>query len=147
MDGNGRWARARKLPRHFGHKAGVESVRRVVEACIDRGVDVLTLFAFSSENWRRPKTEVGLLMELFLTTLKREIRKLHKNGVRLRIIGDREQFGDKLREHIAAANNSPPRIPVLPWWSRPITADAGTSRARCGNCVRRCAPVNWCPRS
>ncbi len=102
MDGNGRWAKARKLPRHFGHKAGVESVRRVVESCIDSGVEVLTLFAFSSENWRRPKTEVGLLMELFLSTLQREIKKLHKNGVRLRIIGEREQFADKLREHIAA---------------------------------------------
>ncbi len=100
MDGNGRWAKARKLPRHFGHKAGVESVRRVVESCIDSGVEVLTLFAFSSENWRRPKTEVGLLMELFLSTLQREIKKLHKNGVRLRIIGEREQFADKLRERI-----------------------------------------------
>ncbi len=111
MDGNGRWAKARRLPRHFGHKAGVESVRRVVEACIDRGVEVLTLFAFSSENWRRPKTEVGLLMELFLSTLQREIKKLHKNGVRLRIIGEREQFADKLCEHIVAgeqltANNT-----------------------------------------
>lgn len=102
MDGNGRWAQARKLPRNFGHKAGVESVRSVVQACIDQGVEVLTLFAFSSENWRRPKTEVGLLMELFLHTLQREVRKLHKNGVRLRIIGDRDRFADKLREQIVA---------------------------------------------
>ncbi len=102
MDGNGRWAEARKLPRNFGHKAGVESVRRVIEVCLDRGIEVLTLFAFSSENWRRPKNEVGLLMELFLNTLQREINKLHKNGVRLRIIGDRDRFADKLREQIAA---------------------------------------------
>ncbi len=102
MDGNGRWAARRKLPRHLGHRAGVESVRRVVEVCIDRGIEVLTLFAFSSENWRRPKREVGLLMELFLTTLQREVSKLHRNGVRLRVIGDRAAFPEKLQRHIAA---------------------------------------------
>ncbi len=103
MDGNGRWAAARKLPRHFGHKAGVESVRRVVESCLDHGIEVLTLFAFSSENWRRPASEVGLLMELFLTTLQHEVNKLNRNGVRLRIVGDCEGFPEKLREHIRRA--------------------------------------------
>jgi undecaprenyl diphosphate synthase len=105
MDGNGRWAANRKLPRHFGHKAGVETVRRMVQSCIDHGIEVLTLFAFSSENWRRPRTEVGLLMELFLTTLQREVEKLYRNGVRLRIIGDINGFPPRLREHITQAEH------------------------------------------
>ena len=103
MDGNGRWAERRKLPRHFGHKAGVDAVRRVVAACAEQGVEVLTLFAFSSENWRRPAKEVGLLMDLFLTTLGKEIKRLHKNRVRIRLIGDRAAFSDKLRQRIAEA--------------------------------------------
>ena len=103
MDGNGRWARRRGLPRSAGHRAGVQSVRRVVEACMARSIEALTLFAFSSENWRRPRREVGLLMELFLTTLDQEAERLHEQGVRLRFIGDRAAFAPRLRERIAAA--------------------------------------------
>jgi undecaprenyl diphosphate synthase len=100
MDGNGRWAKQRNQPRFFGHKAGVEAVRGVVKACAERGVEVLTLFAFSSENWRRPKKEVGLLMELLYTALTREVSKLHDNNVRLRIIGDRSVFHKKLQNRL-----------------------------------------------
>ena len=103
MDGNGRWAERRKLPRHFGHKAGVDAVRKVVSACAEQGVEVLTLFAFSSENWRRPAKEVGLLMDLFLTTLGKEIKRLHRNRVRIRLIGDRSAFSDKLQKRIGEA--------------------------------------------
>ena len=103
MDGNGRWARERHRPRFFGHKAGVETVRVIVRACAELGVEVLTLFAFSSENWRRPKDEVGLLMGLFKSALDQEVRKLHRNNIRLRVIGDREGFGAGLRKRIAAA--------------------------------------------
>ena len=100
MDGNGRWARARMLPRAIGHREGVKSVRRVVEACIDREIGVLTLFAFSSENWRRPSEEVGLIMDLFVNTLKKEVDALDRNGVRLRFIGERTAFSDNLRRLI-----------------------------------------------
>ncbi len=103
MDGNGRWAQSRQLARHAGHQAGVHSVRRAVEQCIRRQVEVLTLFAFSSENWRRPQQEVGLLMELFMSALKREVKKLQRNGVRLRVIGDRSGFPAKLQERIRIA--------------------------------------------
>lgn len=103
MDGNGRWARSRLLPRYVGHREGVKSVRRVVEACIDRQVDVLTLFAFSSENWRRPGKEVRLIMDLFVQTLKKEVASLNRNGVRLRFIGDRSAFSQKLQFLIAEA--------------------------------------------
>ena len=103
MDGNGRWARKRHLPRFAGHRAGLESVRTLVRACLSRNIPVLTLFAFSSENWRRPQEEVGLLMNLFMTALDREVRKLHDNGVRLRIIGERTAFAPELQERIAAA--------------------------------------------
>ncbi len=96
MDGNGRWARRRNLPRPMGHREGVKAVRKIVEACRQRGVEALTLFAFSSENWRRPKTEVGLLMDLFVRTLKKEVDQLHRNGVRMRFIGDRTAFEPKL---------------------------------------------------
>ena len=96
MDGNGRWAKRRNLPRPMGHREGVKAVRGVVEACRQRGIEALTLFAFSSENWRRPKTEVGLLMDLFVRTLKKEVEQLHRNGVRMRFIGDREAFEPKL---------------------------------------------------
>ncbi|MEW6132369.1 MAG: polyprenyl diphosphate synthase [Pseudomonadota bacterium] len=101
MDGNGRWARKRMLPRVAGHKRGVESVREIVRACIERGVEHLTLFAFSSENWRRPAAEVDMLMELFVIALEREVGKLHENGVRLRIVGDIERFGPRLNKLIA----------------------------------------------
>jgi len=101
MDGNGRWAKKRHLPRHAGHKAGVGAVRMAVERCARAGVEVLTLFAFSSENWRRPKQEVGLLMELFMTALHREVRRLTSNDVRLRVIGDRTALPEKLQSRIA----------------------------------------------
>ncbi len=103
MDGNGRWAEKRNQPRIMGHRAGVEAVRGVVEGCAKSGVEVLTLFAFSSENWRRPKQEVGLLMELFMTALGREVRRLHKNNVRLRVIGDIRGFSKALQTRIAEA--------------------------------------------
>ena len=88
------------LPRAIGHREGVKSVRRVVEACIDREIGVLTLFAFSSENWRRPSEEVGLIMDLFVNTLKKEVDALDRNGVRLRFIGERTAFSDNLRRLI-----------------------------------------------
>ncbi len=101
MDGNGRWAKQRFMPRVAGHKRGVDTVREVVKACIERGVEQLTLFAFSSENWRRPEDEVTKLMELFVLALEREVDKLHKNGVRLRIVGDLARFGPRLNKLIA----------------------------------------------
>ncbi|MGD8312051.1 MAG: polyprenyl diphosphate synthase, partial [Gammaproteobacteria bacterium] len=88
MDGNGRWARSRVLPRYVGHREGVKTVRRIVEASIERNIGALTLFAFSSENWRRPSDEVSLILNLFVTTLKKEVAVLHSNGVRVRFIGD-----------------------------------------------------------
>jgi undecaprenyl diphosphate synthase len=103
MDGNGRWASRRRLPRFAGHRAGVEAVRQVVRACAEKGVDALTLFAFSSENWRRPPEEVGLLMGLFLSALEQEVKKLHDNNVRLRVIGGRDAFNEKLRRRIDEA--------------------------------------------
>jgi undecaprenyl diphosphate synthase len=106
MDGNGRWAQRAGLPRHAGHQAGADAVRSVVEESIRVGVRVLTLFAFSSENWRRPKAEVALLMDLFLRALKREIPLLKANGVRLRILGDRSAFSDKLRRRMAEAESA-----------------------------------------
>ena len=96
MDGNGRWAKKRFLPRIAGHKRGVEAVRACVRACAERGVEYLTLFAFSSENWRRPKDEVKFLMQLFMHVLEDEVVKLHRNGIRLRIIGDLSHFDEKL---------------------------------------------------
>lgn len=103
MDGNGRWAQQRGLTRAAGHHEGARAVRRVVEACSKRGVAVLTLFAFSSENWLRPRPEVDMLMGLFLTTLRREVRRLAAANVRLRFIGERAAFGDTLRRQMAAA--------------------------------------------
>jgi undecaprenyl diphosphate synthase len=103
MDGNGRWARKRSLPRHAGHRAGVKSVRAIVENSAQHGVDYLTLFAFSSENWRRPDEEVGMLMSLFLEALRREVSELHKNNVRLRFIGERERLDRKLVDKIGNA--------------------------------------------
>ncbi len=105
MDGNGRWARARGLARSAGHRAGVEAARRTVEACARREIDVLSLFAFSSENWRRPRQEVSLLMELFVSALKREIKRLHENRVRVRFIGDRRAFAPGLQGEIEAAED------------------------------------------
>jgi len=103
MDGNNRWAKRRLLPGVAGHKAGVDAVRAVIEVCAEEGVEVLTLFAFSSENWQRPADEVGALMELFLTALRREARKLNENGISLRIIGDRTRFHPELQVAMAEA--------------------------------------------
>lgn len=103
MDGNGRWAKKRFLPRTAGHKAGVDSVRKTVEECLKRGIGTLTLFAFSSENWRRPAQEVSLLLELFMVTLERETEKLHQNEIRLHIIGDRSAFSAELQRRIEAS--------------------------------------------
>jgi len=105
MDGNGRWAKSRFLPRTAGHHAGVSSVRKVIEYCGSAGVEVLTLFAFSSENWRRPQQEVSVLMGLFLSTLEKEAEKLHKKNVRLRVIGDRSAFAVELQAQIAAVES------------------------------------------
>jgi len=110
MDGNGRWAKQRHLPRIAGHKRGVESVRAVVRGCAERGVKFLTLFAFSSENWRRPAEEVALLMQLFHGALTSEVEKLHRNGIRLRVVGNLERFDPRMRalieqgERLTAAN-------------------------------------------
>ena len=101
MDGNNRWARRRGLPGVAGHRAGVDSVRAVVETCARQGVEVLTLFAFSSENWRRPQEEVSALMRLFMVALRREVRKLHRNNIRLRIIGERSAFSPQLQALMA----------------------------------------------
>ena len=110
MDGNGRWARQRRLPRLAGHRRGIEAVRAAVRACAERGVEFLTLFAFSSENWRRPAEEVALLMQLFQGALANEVEKLHRNGVRLKVIGDTTRFDPKIRtliengERLTASN-------------------------------------------
>lgn len=103
MDGNGRWAKARGKARVFGHKAGVKAVRKTVKAASELGVKALTLFAFSSENWRRPEDEVSVLMELFINVLSREAKRLHSHGVQLRIIGDTSRFSPSLQAKIAEA--------------------------------------------
>ena len=100
MDGNGRWAKSRLLPRIAGHKRGIEAVRTAVKACIENGVNYLTLFAFSSENWRRPPEEVSYLMQLFNTVLEQEIIKLHENGIRFKVIGDLTKFEARIIESI-----------------------------------------------
>ena len=105
MDGNGRWARAQHLPRTAGHKKGVDATRAIVEACAQRGVEVLTLFAFSSENWNRPKSEVASLMELFITVLAREAKRLAKNNIRMKIIGERQRFSAKLQSEMQTAES------------------------------------------
>jgi undecaprenyl diphosphate synthase len=100
MDGNGRWAKRQHLPRIAGHRRGVEAVRATVRACVERGVRFLTVFAFSSENWRRPPEEVALLMQLFQGALSNEVDKLHRNGVRLKVIGDMRRFDPAIRRLI-----------------------------------------------
>jgi undecaprenyl diphosphate synthase len=100
MDGNGRWAKRQHLPRIAGHRRGVEAVRATVRACAERGVGFLTLFAFSSENWRRPAEEVALLMQLFQMALTNEVEKLHRNGVRLKVVGDTRRFDANIRRAI-----------------------------------------------
>ena len=103
MDGNGRWAKKRFLPRIAGHKAGVDAVREVVKGCIEKKIEALTLFAFSSENWRRPASEVGFLMDLFVSALERETKKLHEQNVKLQIMGDRSLFDEKLRQYMESS--------------------------------------------
>jgi undecaprenyl diphosphate synthase len=103
MDGNGRWAQQHGHKRHAGHREGVKSVRKIVDCAARAGVEILTLFAFSSENWRRPREEVGMLMDLFMLVLKKEIKRLRKNNVRLRIIGDRSKFSQELQDAMANA--------------------------------------------
>ena len=106
MDGNGRWAKKRLMPRVAGHAVGVERVRDMVQACIERGIGHLTLFAFSSENWRRPQDEVNRLMELFVMALEREVGKMHQNGVRLKVVGDLSRFDARLRELITQGEDT-----------------------------------------
>lgn len=103
MDGNNRWAKKRLMPGLAGHKAGVDAVRSVVERSVEQGVEVLTLFAFSSENWRRPEKEVTALMNLFIKALEREVKKLHKNNIRLLIMGDKSAFQQKIQDLISEA--------------------------------------------
>ena len=103
MDGNGRWARKRAMPRHLGHRSGVSAVKKIVETAAQRGVNYLTLFAFSSENWSRPREEVSKLMGLFVEALQREVNELHRNKVRLRFIGDRGMLQARLLDMISAA--------------------------------------------
>lgn len=105
MDGNGRWAQSRGKKRVFGHKAGMERAREMAEYCGEQGVEFLTLFAFSSENWKRPKEEVSFLMELFATSLKNESKKLHKNNVKLTVIGDKAAFDKRLQKAINNAES------------------------------------------
>jgi undecaprenyl diphosphate synthase len=112
MDGNGRWAQRKKRPRIIGHRAGARAVNVCIDFCLERGIQVLTLFAFSSENWGRPEDEVGALMKLFLNALDREVGELHRRGVRIRFIGERERFSDDIRrrmsesEALTAANTA-----------------------------------------
>jgi undecaprenyl diphosphate synthase len=103
MDGNGRWAKKRFLPRYAGHRAGLEAIRKTIRVCLDKHIPVLTLFAFSSENWQRPAKEVNVLMDLLLSALQTEVNKLDKHHVCLRFIGDIEKFSPKLQQHIKNA--------------------------------------------
>lgn len=105
MDGNGRWAEKRLMPRIIGHRAGVKAVKKIVEFCVNEEIEVLSLFAFSSENWRRPKKEVEMLMDLFMGTLQAQVDKLDKNNIKLQIIGDRTAFSEKLQNKISFAEN------------------------------------------
>jgi undecaprenyl diphosphate synthase len=111
MDGNGRWAKQQHLSRIAGHRAGLEAVREAIQFCSELGIEVLSLFAFSSENWRRPTIEVKALMDLFASSLKREVSKLHSNNIKLQFIGDRSKFNTKLQQLMAygeelTANNT-----------------------------------------
>lgn len=106
MDGNGRWAKKRLLPRFVGHQKGLNAVKRIVSHCSEVGVEALTLFAFSTENWKRPQEEVNKLMGLFLKALQKEVAKLSENNVQLRIIGDRSAFSKEIQEHIAKAEKT-----------------------------------------
>ena len=103
MDGNGRWAERRMRPRIIGHRAGARAVNVCIDFCLERGIRALTLFAFSSENWGRPQEEVGALMKLFMGALDREVEELHRRGVRVRFIGERERFSASIRERMQSA--------------------------------------------
>ena len=103
MDGNGRWAARRKRPRMIGHRAGARAVNLCIDFCLEHGIEALTLFAFSSENWGRPEEEVGALMKLFLNALEREVDELHRRGVRVRFIGERDRFSTTIRERMRHA--------------------------------------------
>ncbi|MBD8527231.1 polyprenyl diphosphate synthase [Pseudomarimonas arenosa] len=103
MDGNGRWAKARHRPRTIGHRAGARAVNRCIDWCLDRGIEALTLFAFSSENWQRPQDEVSALMQLFMRALDREVEELARRGVRLRFIGERQAFSDPIQQRMQRA--------------------------------------------
>jgi undecaprenyl diphosphate synthase len=105
MDGNGRWAQQRRRPRAIGHRAGARAVNLCIDFCLDHGIEALTLFAFSSENWGRPEDEVGALMKLFMNALDREVSELHRRGVRIRFIGERERFSTPIRERMDAAES------------------------------------------
>lgn len=105
MDGNGRWAKKRLMPRTYGHKKGVEATRRSIEFFARQGVSQLTLFAFSSENWKRPEEEVSSLMTLFVTSLQKNSKELHENGIRIRFVGDREAFSEELKQQIEQAES------------------------------------------
>lgn len=105
MDGNGRWAKKRFLPRFIGHQKGLSAVKRVITHCAKRNIEAVTLFAFSTENWRRPADEVNKLMSMFLTALQKEVKKLDENNVQLRIIGQRSGFSDEIQEHIYKAES------------------------------------------
>ena len=105
MDGNGRWAKARGLPRAAGHKAGISTLRKIVEFCAQNPVEALTVYAFSSENWRRPEEEVGILMDLFLRALNEQVHDLHDNDVNIQFIGDTERFPEKLQKSIQSSNS------------------------------------------
>ncbi len=136
MDGNGRWARSRGMPRVAGHRASVKVVRKIVEECAARKVRYLTLFAFSSENWRRPPDEIGVLMGLFLDALVREVADLHRNQVRLRFIGDRESLGAELKqrmqdaEALTAANGGLGLLVAVAYGGRWDITQASRSLAR-----------------
>lgn len=105
MDGNGRWAERRRRPRAIGHRAGARAVNVCIDFCLERGIEALTLFAFSSENWGRPEDEVGALMKLFLGALEREVDELDRRGVRVRFIGERERFNEAIRAQMASAED------------------------------------------
>ncbi|WP_230404105.1 polyprenyl diphosphate synthase [Undibacterium curvum] len=131
MDGNGRWATKRFLPRFAGHAKGVKTVNKVVEACVNRGVEFLTLFAFSSENWRRPQEEVSLLMQLFRKVLVGEIRKMGENNIRLKVIGDLSRFDKDLQDLVRLAESE-------------TAANTGLTLTICANYGGRWDVVNAC---